>query len=74
MTGISVKFRMGKDDDIREWWENEPDRAYLLRLWIREKIHQKETVVHVEPSIPFSPQPLKKIETSAEDIDLMSQF
>lgn len=39
-SAISVRFRPGADDDIKDWWNNEPDRAYILRLLIRNYIQR----------------------------------
>jgi hypothetical protein len=70
--GISLKFRPGKDDDIKVWWDNDPDRAYNLREWIRRGMNGTQTQTTVlEP-------PKKQLQEVAgdedNDIDLMSQF
>lgn len=52
-SAISVRFRPGVDDDIKNWWNNEPDRSYIIRRLIREYLAQGDQLsITPEQSIP----------------------
>ena len=68
---ISVKLRPGKDDEIAEWWNSDPDRAHTLRKWIREKLRGESSL----STVPVMPnQPLREVEVDEQPIDLLDQW
>lgn len=66
---ISVRFRPGKDEDLREWWNNEPDRAFLVRKWIREKLTGEPGVW-----LPLTTQDVQTLPEEEEIGDLMGDW